>query len=460
LVKTERDQIVEDIGESQCSLFFDGTCHVAEVVVIGVRYLRGFRPQQKVLSLQVLKQSITAEELAAMLLDLTHDAKIREQVLAFHSDCASVNTASMKIILKVFKRSVWIGCLSHTLNNVGTRFECQTLDVFLSGWKTMLHSYKVREKFLTTVKEEAKLFSVIRWHSEWEICNQIYIHWDKFVKLIKDLPDDCCPESKIKMMKHIDKKILRLQLVVTVEVGMKLVKSTFNLEGDGALVLETYTEIRQLQQHFGQIKTNPQLTLLATRDMIGSLYPTQDGRVNAWRQVEEAYTPVLEYFEQKLTELEPQMNVFEAARLFNPVFVCNTKPNLARLDILIQVNFVSDDDRKAIASEWSRMLTLCEDYKCTDHILFYEQHEAELPNISRVVKRFLLTQPSSAMAERVLSILESVTKKQQKMLQDSVSYIVMRRYNNRVSKPKHIFNSEGQYDLIEDMQSEDEDGDF
>jgi len=70
-----------------------------------------------------------------------------------------------------------------------------------------------------------------------------------------------------------------------------------------------------------------------------------------------------------------------------------------------------------------------------------------LPGVSVVVKKLLLVQPSSAMAERILSVLEFVTKQQGNALEDNIEYRVMRMYHSRKWKPKKIFTSEGRYDL-------------
>jgi len=150
LLKYERDQVLLEIrASSYCSIFFDGTCRVAEVFVLGVRYLRGFRPQQRLLRLQLLSRSLTGEALAANLFAITRDFNVTN-IVAFHSDNASVNCAGMRVVSAGYPDSIWIGCMAHTLNNTGSRFKRPILSTFVSGWKLMLHSHKVRSLFSET----------------------------------------------------------------------------------------------------------------------------------------------------------------------------------------------------------------------------------------------------------------------------------------------------------------------
>jgi len=97
LVEEERKEVRVELGDSDCSLFFDATSSIAEVFVVGIRFLKDFRPVQRVLEFKLLASSLTGEDVAAALLVKTVSLHIQEQVIAFHSDCASVNALAMKV---------------------------------------------------------------------------------------------------------------------------------------------------------------------------------------------------------------------------------------------------------------------------------------------------------------------------------------------------------------------------
>jgi len=91
------------------------------------------------------------------------------------------------------------------------------------------------------------------------------------------------------------------------------------------------------------------------------------------------------------------------------------------------------------------------DFKGQDILQFYEIYHIQIPEISGAVKKFILVQPSSAMAERILAVFELVSTSQTaNALADSLEYQVSRRYNDR--KPARRggakFTSSGLADLV------------
>ena len=65
-----------------------------------------------------------------------------------------------------------------------------------------------------------------------------------------------------------------------------------------------------------------------------------------------------------------------------------------------------------------------------DKLLWWKNHESELPCLSEACKIALLIQPSSAAAERVFSILSnSFTDRQTRSLEDYTETSVMLQYN-------------------------------
>ena len=118
------------------SIIFDGTSRLGEALVIVLRFLDNWEIKQRLVQLQILVKSITGEELAREILGvLCREFKLStEQVLAAMRDRASVNNVAIRHIKVMFPNLLDIGCYSHTLDLVGSKFELPTLEEFIRPW--------------------------------------------------------------------------------------------------------------------------------------------------------------------------------------------------------------------------------------------------------------------------------------------------------------------------------------
>ena len=64
-----------------------------------------------------------------------------------------------------------------------------------------------------------------------------------------------------------------------------------------------------------------------------------------------------------------------------------------------------------------------------DLIAWWKRHAIELPKWANAFKKVLLVQPSSATAERVVSILQRFTVHQQSSLEDYIELSVILQFN-------------------------------
>jgi len=82
------------------------------------------------------------------------------------------------------------------------------------------------------------------------------------------------------------------------------------------------------------------------------------------------FEPMILYAEEKFAQFSSSMAVFQAGRMLNPVFVSNTKPSSHDMQNVFKHSevrkFISPRERDAMVADWSRLLTLCEDYKGVD----------------------------------------------------------------------------------------------
>lgn len=129
----------------------------------------------------MLSKSLNGEELAREVLSaLSTEFGIgANQLLAAMHDRASVNGAAMRIISIMYPSVLDIGCFSHTLDLVGTKFDLSTLNKFMKHWETIF-TQSCRSNLLW--KEQTggiaiKTYSPTRWWSRWECMKQVMDLW-------------------------------------------------------------------------------------------------------------------------------------------------------------------------------------------------------------------------------------------------------------------------------------------
>ena len=65
-------------------------------------------------------------------------------------------------------------CFSHTLDNVGSHFEFQVLDLFTRFWIGFFsHSYNARLVWREKTGQSIRTCSDTRWWSKWEVLKQV-----------------------------------------------------------------------------------------------------------------------------------------------------------------------------------------------------------------------------------------------------------------------------------------------
>ena len=153
------------------------------------------------------------------------------QLLAAIHDRASVNGAAMRTVSIMYPAVLDIGCFSHTLDLVGTKFELPTLEKFMKHWETIFtHSCKSKLLWREQTGMAIKTYSPTRWWSRWECTRQVMDLWG-------DVPHNSsiAPKSHEKLLHLLQTKgkELLIELAVNVDVGEVFVKATYILEGDG-----------------------------------------------------------------------------------------------------------------------------------------------------------------------------------------------------------------------------------
>ena len=147
--------------------------------------------------------------------------------------------------------------------------------------------------------------------------------------------------------------------------------------------------------------------------------------------------PAYDYFTSHFLhgDLQPAVQVFKAARFFNPGKVSEIQPTAAEVrDQLTKIPFLNTD---ACINDFQRELPayiaaaegVRPDIEVTT---WWSHHERELPNWAAACRKVLLMQPSSAASERVFSLLEnSFHANQARAMEDYIEASLMLQYNKR-----------------------------
>lgn len=120
----EKKRIKNEIVNRDVSVIFDGSTRLGEALGIVLRFVSEGRIKQRLVKIAMLSKSLSGEELARELLTaLSTELGIGgNQLLAAMHDRAFVNSVAMRTLKIMYPQVMDIGCFSHTLDLVGTKF--------------------------------------------------------------------------------------------------------------------------------------------------------------------------------------------------------------------------------------------------------------------------------------------------------------------------------------------------
>lgn len=138
------------------------------------------------------------------------------------------------------------------------------------------------------------------------------------------------------------------------------------------------------------------------------------------------------YGDGEAIKFRGELDLFKAARIIDHSFVRQQPPDDITPDVLSIFPFVSDRDVTNLTAELPKYLNAATLARATYPVRsFWVDNRATLPSWYAVVEKLWLVQPSSAMMERVFSVLNNVFGKQQTtVLNDVVEATVMVRFNH------------------------------
>ena len=246
VLRQEADRIKTAICGRPISIVFDGTTHVTEAMVIVVRYLTDdWVITQDVCRLMLLAKSMTGEEVARQSIGVisTEMGISSNLVVGAMHDRASVNEVAMRTVKVIYHNLLDIGCFSHTLDRVSENMKTPILDDFFKAWIGMFsRSPKTRDKWRSLTGLPPPSYSVTRWWSCFEVLAKLLSTFGDVFTLLED--EDISPANANKLRAILSDaaktRKLKIELAATVDCMEPFVKTTYSLEGDGFLALETY----------------------------------------------------------------------------------------------------------------------------------------------------------------------------------------------------------------------------
>ena len=190
----------------------------------------------------MLSKSLSGEEIATELISvLSVSFSIGSSDLASMRDRASANNVAMQTLKIVYPSLVDVGCFLYTIDHVGERFECPTLDEFITHWISLFsHSPKCKMLWRSRTGQSMSSYSKTRWWSRWEVIKQVMLSFgdvEPFLLENEDIGKSLRPKLLALFSNCQTKSKLQVEMAATVDWGEPFVKACYELEGDGPLAL-------------------------------------------------------------------------------------------------------------------------------------------------------------------------------------------------------------------------------
>ena len=432
-------QIKEELQGKKVAVIFDGTTRLGEAMAIIVRFVNDWQIHQRLVRLRHLSKSLTGEEIARELISVLQvDYNISPDALVgAMRDRASVNGVAMRTVKVIYPKVLDVGCFAHTIDLVGQQFCTPHLNEFVSAWINLFsHSPKARLSWRSRTGRAVKSCSKTRWWSRWEIIDQLLNLFGDVQPFLEE-NSDIGPANRSKMLDILQdsqkKAHLMVEMAVVVDSGREFVRATYNLEGDGPLVLKCYEQLEVVTQSI-RVKHFPN-----TDAVINRLFSGRPAHViQQWRvYAESCVQPGFDYFNNRFSGvLSSTVAAFKAARLFLPQKVRGLKPDASAVDSLRYFPFLDSETLlESMKLELPTYLAAATDVDSDsdfDVLLWWKQHSSEIPNWASALCQVILIQPSSAAAERAFSLLNSsFAAGQECALADYVEVSLMLQFNGR-----------------------------
>ena len=275
---------------------------------------------QRLVHVEFLAKSMTGEKVACELVNvLSNKLGIGSNYLvAAMRDRASVNKVALRTLSVIYPCLLDVGCFAHTLDLVGEKFSTPVLSEFIS-LRINLFSHSPKCQLIWKIQTEKALqsYSKTRWWSRFKVMHQVMVQFGDVEGFLRCEDVFSVISSKLlELTCDVQKKItLQLELAAVFDISIHFVKATYDLEGDGPLVLSCYEIIERVAI---QLAYYPNVNAIARLLSNGNTHLQQQYTAYAVSCLQ----PGISYFNTAFQlKLKTPMAAFKAARLFSLVKV-------------------------------------------------------------------------------------------------------------------------------------------
>ena len=137
--------------------------------------------------------------------------------------------------------------------------------------------------------------------------------------------------------------LLKVELAITVDAMQPFAQSIYQLEGDGSLCLQAYQIVRKLEAEMRNLHF-PNCSAVIRNIANGNIALQRQSEAYAMACIQPAYDYFASKFLNNGDQLQPAVEIFKAARLFNPTKIAEIQPTAAILsNQLRKVPFLNND---------------------------------------------------------------------------------------------------------------------
>lgn len=256
----EMSTLREELKGAFVGIAFDGTSRLGEAVNITGRFCTSdFVVETRLLRFITTKLHLKAPQFCSLITRVicSELAMNPDKLVAMSRDSALVNGAACRLLSQAsFSSAEVILCISHTLNNVGSRIEFDTLQRFMTPWLELVggrNPHRGAQALWRTKVHPQKVpgYSAVRWYASAEIQFVLAANFDKLVPFLQELDELQYGDATRKKLHDIlddpaERDRLRLQLAAMLDMRV-LVQTTYELEGDRLEILLMHSRVERLR---------------------------------------------------------------------------------------------------------------------------------------------------------------------------------------------------------------------
>ena len=449
VLQGERNEAVKD---KWVVIYFDGAKVNEMLELLCARYLDDdFSAVHIVLGAKRIGTNLDAIALEALVIDQLRNAGIPvARVVAAVSDSAAINPAAINLHNQTAEKIrfgkaldeetlFWLGCVAHAASNCGTvlRKEFPLLKGFMRGFKKMTNTSDAAcEIWRVQCSVTCPGLTENRWWAYFDAMLAIRNVWESIPNFLSVATQRGVSKKSVVRMadafQKLKRPILRAQIDMALGYGKYFRDACLLMETDGftlPFVKDSLKELKGLHDRFMKMKRDDPIIVEAMKGLL-------DARLGALVEdtcveLVQAAEKLFKKFRESIWEgMSSKFPLFAAASLLHPATYTQMHSRVEEigqhLDLLVSLKGLRDHKqlRMDLASEHSKMIDLSkaqakmfEEHPETNTpdglLLWWKSIRLQVPAFFQVFQILILIQPSSALVERIFSVIKAATTPQQ-----------------------------------------------